>query len=169
MNNRKLDKCCPVCNKGITDQAIHCNKCKHRTDKSSLPRKRRLDNHCLDCGKEIDDRATHCSSCSKTGERHPRYRGGLVQIKGEHRRDRIVGYIEWMKSVFARDDWKCQHCDSNAKLRAHHIYSYAKYPELRLNMANGITLCEFHHQQLHQLFGLNVTPEQLKWYFANVK
>ena len=138
-------------------------------DNCPLPKNRKLGKHCPKCDIEIDDRATTCRACNKSGEDNPCYRHGLSKMQASPERSITIEYAEWMKSVFARDNWKCQHCGSDAKLRAHHIYSYAKYSELRLNVANGITLCEYHHKQLHQLFGLNVKPKQLKWYFANVK
>lgn len=123
---------------------------------------RRLDNHCPDCGVGITDRSTYCGPCSKKGKKNPRYRHGLFRIKANPKRSITIEYAEWMKGVFKRDNWRCQHCNSNAKLRAHHIYSYAKYPELKLHVENGITLCEHHHRQLHQLFGHDVDPKQLK-------
>jgi hypothetical protein len=31
-------------------------------------------------------------------------------------------------------------------LEAHHLKSYAEYPELRYDVENGVTLCSYHHQ-----------------------
>ena len=31
------------------------------------------------------------------------------------------------------------------KIEAHHILSFTKYPELRYQVNNGITLCQAHH------------------------
>lgn len=133
---------------------------------------RKLDNHCPDCGKEIDDRSTYCSPCSRIGKRNGKYKHGLEDLSRPQYRGRtidIIDYSIWVKDVFERDNYCCQHCDSNHKLRAHHIHSFAKYPELRLTTTNGITFCEYHHKQLHQLFGSDVTPEQLRWFFNNAK
>ena len=34
---------------------------------------------------------------------------------------------------------------NKGKLEAHHILSWSKFPELRYEVNNGITLCHFHH------------------------
>jgi len=51
-------------------------------------------------------------------------------------------YIKWRKTVFSRDEFICQLCGiAGGCLHAHHIMPYAKYPELRYNVDNGLTLC----------------------------
>lgn len=48
----------------------------------------------------------------------------------------------WRDAVFARDDWTCQECAKRGgELNAHHIKAFARYPELRFDTTNGITLC----------------------------
>jgi hypothetical protein len=60
---------------------------------------------------------------------------------------------DWVKSILKRDEYICQACTKHSNLKAHHIYNYADYPELRLEISNGITFCEFCHIYFHQLFG----------------
>lgn len=55
---------------------------------------------------------------------------------------------EWKYSVFVRDNFTCQQCGSKKPLQVHHIYMWAKYPELRLDIDNGITLCKDFHKQV---------------------
>lgn len=64
---------------------------------------------------------------------------------------RSGAYANWRKTVFERDDYTCQVCGQVCgKLNAHHIRRFADYPELRLEVTNGITLCEDCHRKLHR-------------------
>ena len=64
----------------------------------------------------------------------------LVRASGE--------YVAWRKGVFERDNYTCQNCGARGgKLEAHHIKSFAKYPELRLELSNGVTLCKSYHRK----------------------
>lgn len=60
-------------------------------------------------------------------------------------------YKAWRASVFERDRFKCQICGRvGGVLNAHHIKEFSKYPELRYEVNNGITLCEDCHKNLHR-------------------
>jgi 5-methylcytosine-specific restriction endonuclease McrA len=51
-------------------------------------------------------------------------------------------YLDWRKKVYERDAYTCQVCGQRGgKLQADHIKSFALYPELRLDLNNGRTLC----------------------------
>jgi len=70
-------------------------------------------------------------------------------------RDRESGsYKEWRERIYKRDNYTCQHCGQyGGTLNAHHIKSYAKYPDLRLDINNGITLCTTCHKAVHKKKG----------------
>lgn len=57
---------------------------------------------------------------------------------------------KWTKDVYRRDNFTCQDCgERGGRLNAHHIKEWAKYPELRYEADNGITLCEDCHASKH--------------------
>lgn len=81
------------------------------------------------------------------GEQSHLWKGGTTRpemlLRGS------MEYGDWRKAVFARDDYTCQLCyERGGKLAAHHIREYAKYPDLRLTLSNGITLCWPCHQSV---------------------
>ena len=60
-------------------------------------------------------------------------------------------YREWRTAVFERDGYTCQNCgQKGGKLNAHHMKPFALYPELRLDVDNGITLCKECHAMAHR-------------------
>lgn len=65
----------------------------------------------------------------------------------KHDRRSDSAYKEWRKNVYQRDGWKCRisNPDCEGRIEAHHILGWTKYPELRYQINNGITLCHAHH------------------------
>ena len=76
------------------------------------------------------------------GENHWNWKGGKSRDKRGTPENR-----QWISNVFTRDNWMCQTCGERSckgnpvYLEAHHIKGWAKYPELRFNIDNGVTLC----------------------------
>jgi len=102
------------------------------------------------------------------GEKNWNWKGGVTNeiIK-------IRNSIEmrlWRESVFARDNWTCQKCNSktSGNFNAHHINNFATFPSLRFAIDNGITFCKVCHMTFHSKYGKNNnTKEQLKEFLDN--
>lgn len=85
------------------------------------------------------------------GENSPRWKGGC-SIPERTRFMQTPQYREWRREVFKRDGFTCRICkqEKSGRLNAHHIKPYAEYPDLRLDLDNGITLCNDCHRLVHQ-------------------
>lgn len=83
----------------------------------------------------------------KAGESHYNWKGGITDAN--HKVRTSSEYTEWRKQVFARDNYLCVlgGKDHGNKLEADHIKPFAEYPELRLDINNGRTLCKDCHKQ----------------------
>ena len=74
-------------------------------------------------------------------------RKSFRKFRVEERNYNDPAYKEFRKLVVKRDSRCCQWhgCGSSKRLCVHHIRTWAKYPELRFVVRNGITLCKEHH------------------------
>lgn len=70
-------------------------------------------------------------------------RSKVVPTRGKDNKQ----YRDWSFNVKKRDVFKCRMDDENCsgRLESHHILSWRDHPELRYEIKNGITLCQFHH------------------------
>lgn len=100
-----------------------------------------------------------CRECSKNnrrkGKNHPSYNHNLTDEERVIRR-KYPAYKEWRLSVFERDNYTCQCCgdDTGGNLVAHHILNYSEHPKLRVDVDNGITLCDIKcHKAFHDEYG----------------
>lgn len=55
----------------------------------------------------------------------------------------------WSKTIKKLDNNMCKNCGSTENLNAHHIMPKGEYPELSLDLDNGVTLCEDCHSEVH--------------------
>ena len=75
-----------------------------------------------------------------SGSKHWNWKGGITPIHIKLRNSEE--YKLWRKAVFERDNYTCIWCGiKGGKLHADHIKPFALYPELRLAIDNGRTLC----------------------------
>ena len=109
-------------------------------------------------------KVTECSNCKKDSfwiqkgsvcracgflvkESHPRYFLDRSRLKRSDIIKNDPARKEWTRAVKNRDGWHCKmsNGDCSGKLEAHHILPWSKFPSLRYEIKNGITLCHFHH------------------------
>lgn len=59
-----------------------------------------------------------------------------------------MAYKAWRQSIFQRDDYRCLDCgEKGVTLNADHIYPFAYFERLRLDINNGRTLCRSCHKK----------------------
>lgn len=95
----------------------------------------------------------------KSGK-HNFWKGGIS--RGYKTGYGTLRYKKWRDDVFRRDNYTCQDCGfhgSNGYITAHHIQSWAYFPELRFELDNGKTLCEDCHSQTDNYKGRAVRKE----------
>lgn len=84
---------------------------------------------------------------NKMGSRNPAWKGGITPINAKIRNSEE--YATWRKKVLERDNYTCVWCQasSGATLHADHISPFAYFPNLRLELSNGRTLCKPCHMK----------------------
>ncbi len=96
----------------------------------------------------------HCSNsifCSR--ENHPMWNSNKTEQDRELGR-KIDGYDYFIKGVLKRDDYICQCCGIKTEnLKVHHLDGYEWCKEKRVDISNGITLCENCHKTFHFNYG----------------
>lgn len=127
------------------------------------PKYTKVSVNCEWCGKSYKtcfctkDEARFCSKQCRSnwqsdmmkGENHHNWQGGITGKRALDMTSRE--YKNWRHEVFKRDDYTCKKCGDKkgGNLQAHHIKEWAKYPDLRHKIDNGITYCEDCHIKIH--------------------
>ena len=90
---------------------------------------------------------------SQLGDKNSQWADGVSTEN--HRLRASKRWRAWRGSVFERDNWSCQTCGARSGhgasiiLHPHHIKPFAKYPELRFELSNGVTQCLSCHKAIH--------------------
>ena len=157
---------CKVCNKETYKRQTDLrqgfgNYCSHKC--SNIDQRIGANKNCLTCGNSFYleiSRIRKNNCCSKKcrgiferGENHWNWQGGIYEMYNEIRSSPLSK--RWSIEVKERDNYECQICGINKKLQANHIKKFSDYPELRFDLNNGITLCEYCHKL--------VTNYELEW------
>jgi len=110
------------------------------------------------------------ASEANSGEKHYKYNSNLTYEERQIKR-KYPEYYEWVKAIFERDNYTCQYCGRRGRnLCAHHLDGYDNFPELRILLENGITLCKNCHVNFHHRYGRgNNTREQFEKFLCAQK
>lgn len=103
-------------------------------------------------GRKLSIETRKKMSESRKGDKSNLWKGGISYKNYSERKNFMstIDYKLWRSYVFERDNWTCQTCSKRgSNLHAHHIKEYSKYPELRLEVDNGVTLCRYCHILVH--------------------
>lgn len=101
----------------------------------------------------------------RLGNRSSSWNGG----SSEENRGRYqhVDYKLWREAVYSRDDFTCAKTgERGGVLRPHHIYSWSKHPQIRLDVYNGITMTEEAHDNFHKTYGYSCDLFQLEQFIG---
>lgn len=96
-------------------------------------------------GKEYSFCSVKCRGKYFSGEKQHNWKGGITEEN--HRIRTSTEYLTWRLKVLQRDYFKCINCGyrskgkNNRDVVVDHIKPFSLYPELRLEVSNGRTLC----------------------------
>lgn len=93
------------------------------------------------------------------GKLHPNYNHDMTDE--ERKEGRLQeGYDAWTKQVKANADYTCDCCGvRGGKLHSHHKDGYKWCKERRIDITNGVCLCEKCHREFHNQYGYRDNTE----------
>jgi 5-methylcytosine-specific restriction endonuclease McrA len=141
----------------------------HRYGKKAWNVKDKIRKVCMVCNKEFlvhpfrEKSAIYCSKrCVAKGSKNGFKKGHKPYIfikencKEERNKNGNSESKKWRTFIFLRDNFTCQICEQvGGRLEAHHIKSWSKYPSMRYELTNGVTLCKECHKKTDNYAGLS--------------
>ena len=137
---------CGMCNKEVTKKSKGKNRvfkfCSLSCSVKNLQKPEILKKRAL---ATIGTRKTEEQKAKVSGANCYLWKGGITSENTKIRNS--AAYKDWRIAVFKRDNYTCQECGSHGvTLNADHIKPFSYYPELRLAIENGRTLCVLCHR-----------------------
>lgn len=117
-------------------------------------------------GYNISEKTRKKKSNLISGNKNPNWRGGVWSANNSQRNSK--NSILWKKTILTKDNFSCKACGSISFLEIHHINNFSEFPELRLAIDNGITLCHNCHVEFHKQYTkYNNSIKQLNEFLCN--
>jgi 5-methylcytosine-specific restriction endonuclease McrA len=144
--SKKKYRCSVCCVAEVSKKAKYCKPCRMTRNNVLIA--------CKCCGNMASSFkwrikvfcSKKCQMSCRTGENNPNYIDGRTPENKRIRHSKE--YKEWRISVFERDKFTCQHCGKiGGVLHADHIKPFSLFPDLRLSLSNGRTLCKPCHEK----------------------
>lgn len=102
-----------------------------------------------------------------SGHKNPNWKGGVTKENDAIRKS--IEYKNWRIAVFKRDNYTCHNCGCNKSnhLNAEHILPFSLFPDHRLNLDNGKTLCVDCHKKTYSYLNSNIRKEDYQLIVLN--
>lgn len=128
---------CLQCGKPVYAKSIYFDK----------PNRKYCDKACKQRHERIGTKMTQSQLEKIRGKNSHAWKGGITEENKKIRTS--LEYKKWRISVFQRDGYQCiiGGKEHGSKLQADHIKPFSRYPELRLELSNGRTLCVDCHKK----------------------
>jgi ribosomal protein L40E len=112
--------------------------------------------HCEKCGKDLghwNKVVKLCKNCNKgtnSGSNHYAHGKTRKEILANAGNTLRTKLISWAREVKLRDGCICQVCGtSDGKMIGHHLYDKVAYPDISLDVNNGVCMCMKCHLLFH--------------------
>lgn len=127
---------------------------------------------CTTLAAMLSSKTSMCLSCTRhihDGENNYNWKGGYEDKRIKFRK--TFAFKQFVKDVLKRDNYTCQICgigSKGAKIVVHHKDGYNWCVHRRVDVDNGITLCEDCHKKFHKTFGAGYNTELQYLMFADM-
>lgn len=135
---RNIEKTCKRCSKSFTILLCHSDRVFCSKSCASVGNQ-------YNVGRVLSEETRRKMGEARKGEKNWRWIVNRDELVRRNRSDSRS--VEWRKSVFERDLFKCRafYGECRGQLESHHILPWRDYESERYNINNGITLCHAHH------------------------
>lgn len=100
-------------------------------------------------------RTRHKLREANIGEKRYNWKGGITPSRIRERTSLLMKLAR--EACFRRDGYQCRVCGSlGGTLNAHHVWPFHRFPELKYDVRNLMTLCKQCHDQFHKAAGGHV-------------